>query len=89
MGGNTPGANAGASSGVGAGGMAQNAAAYNIGNLGGDLSGTLPNPNVVGITHVANANALSNAVDDAAAATAGVPIGGLYRNGSVLMVRVA
>lgn len=30
-----------------------------------------------------------NAVDDAAAATAGVPVGGIYRNGSVLMVRVA
>ncbi|HET8687667.1 MAG TPA: hypothetical protein VFM18_13535 [Methanosarcina sp.] len=32
---------------------------------------------------------LVNAVDDAAAATAGVPVGGLYRNGSVVMVRVA
>ena len=30
-----------------------------------------------------------NAVNDAAAATAGVVIGGVYRNGSVLMVRVA
>ena len=30
-----------------------------------------------------------NAVDDAAAATAGVIVGGVYRNGSVLMVRVA
>jgi hypothetical protein len=29
-----------------------------------------------------------NAVNDAAAATAGVPVGGIYRNGSVLMVRV-
>jgi hypothetical protein len=28
-----------------------------------------------------------NAVNDAAAATAGIPIGGVYRNGSVLMVR--
>lgn len=33
--------------------------------------------------------ALTNAVDDAAAATASVPVGRLYRNGSVLMVRVA
>lgn len=32
---------------------------------------------------------LHNAVDDAAAATAGVAIGAMYRNGSVLMVRVA
>ena len=32
---------------------------------------------------------LKNAVDDAAAATAGVAVGQHYRNGSVLMVRVA
>lgn len=32
--------------------------------------------------------ALVNAVDDAAAATAGVPVGQLYRNGSVLMIRI-
>lgn len=32
--------------------------------------------------------ALVNAVDDAAAATAGVAVGKLYRNGSVLMIRV-
>lgn len=31
---------------------------------------------------------LTNAVDDAAAAAAGVPVGRLYRNGSILMVRV-
>jgi hypothetical protein len=30
----------------------------------------------------------TNAANDAAAATAGVPVGGVYRNGSVLMVRV-
>lgn len=29
-----------------------------------------------------------NAANDAAAATAGVPVGGVYRNGSVLMVRI-
>ncbi len=29
-----------------------------------------------------------DAVDDAAAATAGVAVGGIYRNGSVLMIRV-
>lgn len=33
--------------------------------------------------------ALTNAVDDVAAAAAGVPVGALYRNGSVLMIRVA
>lgn len=33
--------------------------------------------------------ALVNAVDDAAAAAASVPVRGLYRNGSVVMVRVA
>lgn len=32
---------------------------------------------------------LGNYTNDAAAATGGVPLGGLYRNGSVLMVRVA
>ena len=33
--------------------------------------------------------ALGNHVDDAAAAAGGVAVGGLYRNGSALMVRVA
>lgn len=32
---------------------------------------------------------LGNYASDAAAATGGVPVGGLYRNGSVLMIRVA
>ena len=32
---------------------------------------------------------LGNYVNDAAAAAGGVPIGGAYRNGSVLMIRVA
>jgi len=32
--------------------------------------------------------ALPNAVDDTAAAGAGVAVGGLYRNGSVLMIRI-
>lgn len=32
---------------------------------------------------------LVNAANDAAAAGAGVPVGGIYRNGSVVMVRVA
>ena len=34
-------------------------------------------------------SALVNAVNDAAASSAGVPVGGMYRNGSVLMVRVS
>jgi hypothetical protein len=32
---------------------------------------------------------LVNAATDAAAQAAGVPIGGMYRNGSIVMVRVA
>lgn len=32
---------------------------------------------------------LQNFADDAAAATGGVKVGGMYRNGSVLMVRVS
>jgi hypothetical protein len=38
---------------------------------------------------VGNPALLPNAVNDAAAAAAGVGIGSLYRNGSQLMVRVA
>lgn len=34
-------------------------------------------------------NGLTNAANDAAAATAGVGIGQLYRNGSVIQVRIA
>ena len=34
-------------------------------------------------------NGLTNAANDAAAAAAGVPVGSLYRNGSVIQVRVA
>lgn len=32
---------------------------------------------------------LINAANDAAAATAGVPVNGFYRNGSVVMIRVS
>lgn len=32
---------------------------------------------------------LGNYVNDAAAAVGGVPVGGLYRNGSILMVRIS
>lgn len=70
--------------------LAANAASTNVGALGGDLSGTLPNPWVTGILHVAGANGLPVAATDAAAAALvpSVPVGGLYRNGSALMVRV-
>ena len=36
-----------------------------------------------------NGALLANFVNDAAAQAGGVPVGGLYRNGSVVMVRVA
>jgi hypothetical protein len=38
---------------------------------------------------VINTAILTNAVDDAAALAAGVAVGGLYRSGSALMVRIA
>jgi len=43
------------------------------------------------LNHLLNFNYanLKNATNDAAAATAGVAVGELYRNGSVLMVRIA
>ena len=42
------------------------------------------------LNHLLNFNwaGLKNAANDAAAATAGVPVGELYRNGSILMVRI-
>ena len=40
-------------------------------------------------TDALDVSVLEDAVDDTAAATAGVPINGFYRNGSVLMIRVA
>lgn len=58
-------------------------------DLGGDLAGALSQAQVVGIAHVAGANLLPNAASDSAAATAGVLVGHLYRNGSILCVRVA
>lgn len=73
---------------AGGGSLAAGEAASNVGTLGGDLDGTLPNPHVIGISHVVGANSLPNCANDAAAATAGVVVGSLYRNGSVLCVRV-
>lgn len=58
--------------------MPAGAAGANIGALGGDLSGTLPNPQVANIS---NARAgLPGYNSNAAARAAGVPVGGLYVN---------
>lgn len=37
---------------------------------------------------ITSANTLTDAADDAAAATAGVPVGSLYRTGTILKVRI-
>lgn len=74
---------------LGSSALASGAASDNVGELGGDLSGTLPNPQVVSILNVSDANMLTNAANDAAAAAAGVAVGFLYRNGSALMARIA
>lgn len=49
---------------------------------GGTMTGPIHMVAGSGITGIANA------ANDATAATAGVAVGGIYRNGSVLMVRV-
>lgn len=67
---------------IGGGSLSVGAAASNVGTLGGDLAGTLPNPTVVGLGHV-DAHLLPSATSDSAAATAGVVVGGLYRNTAV------
>ncbi len=43
---------------------------------------------VKGVAVLTTIPILTNAVNDAAAAAAGVPVGGLYRNGSVVMQRI-
>lgn len=69
-------------------------------NVTGPTTLSLPNAGVVatrsGAETLANktlsapkASGLVDAADDAAAATAGVPVTGIYRNGSVLRVRVS
>lgn len=64
---------------IGGDALGSDAASSNIGDLGGDLAGTLPNPQVIGLSHV-DAHLLPVAASDAAAAALGVPIGGLYLN---------
>jgi hypothetical protein len=50
-----------------------------VGDLIKQISLSAPPANIAGLVNAAN---------DSAAATAGVPVAGMYRNGSVLMVRV-
>ena len=50
----------------------------------GNLKLTIDSAHIFTIT-----NGLQNFVDDAAAAGGGIPVNGLYRNGSVVMIRVA
>ncbi len=60
------------------------------GTLTGALSGTaLTLSGLLTLASAKFSTLPTNAVDDTAAATAGVAVGGVYRNGSVLMVRVA
>ena len=42
-----------------------------------------------GYITLSQVSASLNFVDDAAAATGGVPLGGLYRNGNFVMIRIA
>jgi hypothetical protein len=65
------------SAGGGGGGGAGNPI---TGVLAGDVTGPEGSNQVVGITHVANANTLHVAANDTAAAAAGVSVGGLYIN---------
>jgi hypothetical protein len=64
--------------GVASAALAAGAAATNVGTVGGDLDGTLPNPNVVGCHHIANADTLGLYANDTDAAAGGVVKGGLY-----------
>ena len=69
--------------GVSSSALASGAASSNVGPLGGDLSGTLPDPEVVGITNVADANALPIYASNAAARSGGLNAGQLYVNDTV------
>ena len=53
--------------------------AVKIGELVSQVSKSAPPANIAGLVNAAN---------DSAANSAGVPVGGMYRNGSALMVRV-
>lgn len=71
-----------ASGSIGGSALAAGAASQNVGALSGDVTGTLPSVQVVALGHV-DGRALPAATSDAAAAAAGVPVGGLYRDTSV------
>ena len=80
----------------GIGGIAGIANAF-TGNLFGRLAGTISFGSIQPDTAIFNADGVGfsfgqalpvNAANDGAASTAGVPVGGIYRNGSVLQVRV-
>ena len=60
----------------------------NCSDTGAQLSSPLTITRKTGQIIIPVANVV-NAANDAAAATANVPLGGLYRNGSILMIRVA
>ena len=62
--------------------LASGAAAANVGTLGGDLSGTLPDPEVVRINNV-DASSLHIYATNALARSGGVPVGGLYINNTI------
>ncbi len=63
--------------------MSAGSAAGNVGPLGGDLSGTLPDPDVVGITHVTDANSLPGFTSNALAIAGGLLPGMLYINPTI------
>ena len=50
---------------------------------------TVNNLNQAVQAYFASTKNLKNAANDAAAAAAGVPVGGHYRNGSIMMIRVS
>lgn len=54
-----------------------------------NFNGSRLNFKVAGNTVFSVAGALGNYADDTAAASGGVPVGGLYRNGSAVMIRVS